>query len=177
MTVSYSNNPVLADPKSVRVDTLNAAFTGVPDDSVLRFTNTTVIDGQAGDLAVTHAATTGTTIEVNVPGVYMATMILSVQGAVTVEYGISLDVAAAGLTGDPVYATAGIVARGLHVGVAALDAQICLSVPLVVTNTLAAQSGTGIVRFHSTDGSNAVPAGLVLANCSAILTKVAETLA
>ncbi len=150
-------------PLSARAEILNTGglvatpFTGVVNDAVLLFTALGVITGPPAGIVQANDANAGTSVTLFQPGVYDVKLYLQQLAAQTTEYGISQDVAAAGLIGDPSFAIAGFLEVRRSVSIAGQTAE-----PLGISTTVfvnAAQAANGtVIRFHATDGAGAAPA-------------------
>lgn len=160
-------------PLSERSEILNtgglvAGFTGAVNDAVLLFTALGVITGATpAYITQTNDANLGTSVALLKSGVYSVKLYLQAAGANTVDYGMSLDVAAAGLNSDPSFAIAGFQDVQSLIGVAGTTA-----IPAEVSSTIVVSpedegGGGTILRFHATNGANAAPGAgsLTVAAC------------
>lgn len=160
-------------PLSERSEILNtgglvAGFTGAVNDAVLLFTAPGVITGPTpAYITQANDANAGTSVALLKKGVYSVKLYLQGAGANTVEYGMSLDVAAAGLNSDPSFAIAGFQDVQTLVGVAGTTA-----IPAEISSTIIVSpedegGGGTIVRFHATAGGDAAPGAgsIVVAAC------------
>jgi len=131
-------------------------FTGSASDAVLLFLAAGTVTGPTADIVETNSATLGTSVVITAPGVYEAKLYLQQVPAVTVVAGISQDVAAAGLTGDPSFAIAGFIDVQTKVTIAGQTAA-AWSITSTIFVPPELEGGTTI-RFHATDGAGGAPA-------------------
>lgn len=133
---------------------VNATETGAVDDAVLRFdvAGPTIV-GPVGDITVLTTANEGTIVTINRSGYYFIEFGGATIPSGTLMFGISANVAAAGLTDDPSFAIAGFleVLQPLVTG-AATDNPVDMATELEVIKGTAA-----LVRFHGTNGGDAAP--------------------
>ena len=156
---------------------LVAAMTGTTNDAVLNFTGVAVIVGPTGAITSTNSVADGTTVGITLPGVYQVELGGTLGAAASAEMGISQDVAAAGLTTDPAFATAGMLDVLGATAPAATVIPFKLSTTVLVRANAAGQAGTpagSIIRFHGTAGGDAAPAGLTQASWYARIQRIGD---
>ncbi len=142
-------------------------FVGAVNDAVLLFTaagtqspvgNVEMVEDNDGD--------DGTSIAIVKPGVYQVRLYLEITEPFDVRFGISQDVAAAGLTTEPSFATDGFldVQRNTAANMLSNSAGISRNVIVSPEQSLA---GVGsVIRFHATLVGGAVPTNaLIAAGC------------
>jgi len=133
-------------------------FTGSANDCVLLFAGSGAQTGPTAYMTVANSATAGTSVTINKAGKYRVKLYLE-GGAepIDVVYGISQDVAAAGLIGAASFSIAGFVdvQRTTYVG-------ILITEPMEIVTDIDVrpeQEGTGsVVRFHASTAAGAAPA-------------------
>lgn len=154
MTQAAQNLNYDASKPSSIVNTggLNASFTGTTNDAVLRFNAAGTVVG-AGIVETTTAAD-GTSVAITRPGIYVVDFTGVALGGTTVHAGVSINVAAAGLTTDPSYAIAGFISVQQPI-VAAADVGQPINFTGIFIENIKGQ--TSVVRFHATNGSDAAP--------------------
>ncbi len=149
------NNPLTEQRSFVFTGGLVASpFTGASATAVLLFIAGGTQEGPPADIVVDNDADDGTTVTLNKQGIYEVKLYLEQLASVVLEYGISEDVAAAGLTDDPDFAIAGM----LEVGNSTTPAANVFPLELVTTVTVAQGELGKVIRFHATDGANGAPA-------------------
>lgn len=131
-------------------------FTGAVNDAVLLFLVAGTVVGVPAYISEVNDANAGTSVTLFKKGVYEVKLYLEQLAAQTSEFGISQDVAAAGLTDDPSFAIAGFLEVGVSTTIAGHRR------PLSITTTVLVQpeqeiAGT-VIRFHATAGGDAPPA-------------------
>lgn len=160
------NLPIAQRSELTNTGGIVAGFTGTANDAVLLFaTPFTPQQGPPSYIVETNDAAAGTSVSINEPGVYAVELYIEPAGANTVHFGISQDVAAAGLTTDPDFATAGFLAVGHAVSLAAAVLPALLQTTVMVSPE---QSIAGsVIRFHATDGGDAAPGAgsIIVASC------------
>lgn len=158
---------------------------GITDGSVAGSTNDAVFRFDAGNdavegdaMSVSHDSTDGDSVTITKKGVYEVELRFSQDQSSTVLLGVSADAEAAALTGDPAMSQDGM----LDVGGATLPASTSAYHKLTTTvyvDEAEAEAGK-VVRFHGTDGSDAVvPDASIDVNtdCYARITRVGDLLA
>lgn len=155
-------------------DIVDGSVAGTTNDAVLRFNAAN--DAAVGDgISIVHSATLGDSVEIRRGGLYFVSLIFSQAASTTVMLGISLNVAAAGLTGNPVTTIAGMGPVGDRVLPASNTQKWQISSVFSIPQAVAQLPA--VVRFHGTNGSNAViPDATILDNteCSFLVFKIAE---
>ncbi len=141
-------------------------FTGAVNDSVLLFAAAPLILGPGGYLAANNDANNGTTVTINKPGAY--TCVLSVEcdeEPIDVVVGLSQDVAAAGLTNAPAFATAGFldVQRTTYAGAPTAGMRVPLQIATTVIVSPEQAVAGSVIRFHATTPAGAAPANAFVA--------------
>lgn len=168
---SQSLNPDCAENVYLEQEELNGARVGTVDTAVLRFNPPSpdpIIEGAgiASDTTVEN----GTIWTISKPGVYEVELEAEVGATNTVVLGISKDVAAAGLTADPAYGTAGMVKVSTTTNPAGTVQTAEIKATIRVSGA-EAQAGC-LIRAHGTDGAAGAPAGLALAGVRARITRI-----
>ncbi len=152
---------------------LNGQETGIPNVAVLFFTNAAATG--PGVTAVSDAAN-GAVATVTRRGVYSISLCLPTVANDTVATGISLNVAAAGLTTDPVLATAGMLQAGVNDNPVNCQTTVTHETLVVVTE-VAARAGA-IFRGHATDNGDLAPGNAFTnADCSMRIVRCFDVLA
>lgn len=130
-------------------------FTGAVNTSILLFAVAGTVSGPTSYITETNDANAGTSVVLFKPGVYEVRLYTEIEEPVDVRFGISQDVAAAGLTTEPSFATAGFldVQRATTAALAANAAPITTHVLVRPEQSI---SGTTI-RFHATLVGGAAP--------------------
>jgi len=144
--------------------------TGTTNISVLNFANNPtvngVVAGQAEYVTAANSATLGSSVVLRMPGIYTVQFFANiVADALIPIFGISQDVAAAGLTTAPSFATAGFFNVQPPVVAVATAAGCIIPVNITssfeVTDRQAAQVAGGvtgsIIRFHAATSGPATP--------------------
>lgn len=142
-------------------DIVDGSVGGTTNDAVLRYNVANdVVVGEG--LTIVHDAVNGDEIDITRSGVYLVQQVFSQAASVTVALGLSADVAAAGLTGDPTMLLAGMLTVGGAILPAANSMHHSLQSIIQVT---AAQAEASIanpnghrIRAHGTNGAGAVVA-------------------
>jgi hypothetical protein len=166
---------LVAAPEQVTMfDIEDGSVGGATNDTVLRFNSAN--DGSTGDsMTITHDATDGDSVLLTKRGIYQVEFTFSAAASDEVRLGISADVAAGGLTGDPAMATAGMLDVGGGLLPVATTAYWKLSAMLVVTE---AQADAGVtVRFHGSDAAGGVIADAAIdenLDCHARITRLSD---
>lgn len=143
-------------------NTINATPTGSTNDAVLRFNAAgTATEDDPGTFTETTTAADGTSLAIKKAGIYLFTFTATLTGAVPVFFGISQDVAAAGLVNDPAFATTGFLAIADCLSVASNTAVCSLMATVYVSRALAASATGSVLRCHATNSGNAAPVGIV----------------
>lgn len=138
-------------------DIVDSSVGGSTNDAVLRFNSANdAVVSPSGALVVTHSAADGDSVAITERGTYEVAFTFSQAASVTVKLGISLNVAAGALTGDPVMTLAGMKDVGGAVLPAAASVYHHLKATLQISEALA--DAGAVVRFHGTNGSDAVVA-------------------
>lgn len=152
------NNPLSEQRSFVNNGGLQASpFTGVVNDAVLLFAAGGTQVGPTGDIVVANDANDGTSVTLNKSGIYEVKLYLEQLAATVLEYGISEDVAAAGLVNDPDFSILGMLEVGNNTTIAGQLQPIELVTTVLVSPE--EEGGAGkVVRFHATDGANGAPA-------------------
>lgn len=139
-------------------------FTGAVNTSILLFAVAGTVSGPTSYITETNDAAAGTSVVLFKPGVYEVRLYLEITEPVDVRFGISQDVAAAGLNTEPSFATAGF----LDVQRATTAVLLSNSGPItthVLVRPEQSIAGTTI-RFHTTLVGGAAPAAaLIAAGC------------
>jgi hypothetical protein len=147
---------------------LNAAPNGSTADAILRFDTTTVLEASGSHMLATTSAADGTVVDVWDPGIYLCAFHMPVLASQTVLLGISVNATGAGLTGDPVAGTLGVLASQLLITPAAnaiganLMYAACISKTQITAGIAAGQRGAAI-RFHATNNAGAAGGAAFLA--------------
>jgi hypothetical protein len=164
--LQHINMPQYRNMVSVRSHTIDAGFTGSTNDTVLLWSggaNQTIVSNTAADVTVTNSATDGTSVLITTPGIYVASLLLTVNvtGTPTIVAGINLT--GNGLTADPSLTTCAALGRVLVV-----TADDAATISLSTTFNVVSPGQTIPVRFQASNGAGAVPAAnsLVLVNAS-----------
>jgi hypothetical protein len=167
-----------SEPQSVTMrDIVDGSVAGGTNDATLRFN--VANDAVVGDvMTVTHDATDGDSVTISERGTYEVRFTFSQAASSTAKLGLSANVAAAGLTDNPVMTTAGMLDVGGAVLPAATSVYHHLATTLQVSD---AEADAGlVVRFHGTDGSDGVvPDATILDNteCHVSIRRVADFIA
>lgn len=154
-------NAELVETSLFTNNTLNAQFTGTTNDAVLLWNAAGAYTGTSGNITdsniVGAAANDGSFQSIFEPGLYAVDLTWSQTGAAANVWGLSLNVAAGGLTGVPALATVGMT----HVlVVTSLANQIMsgtISAVYRITQTLARATGGALVRGHATEPDGTPP--------------------
>lgn len=159
-------------------NTLNATPTGSTNTSVCRFNAAATVTDDSGyrnaSIIETTTAADGTTIGVIQPGIYNFGATFAGTGAVALLWAISLNCAAAALTGDPALSQAGVLQIADTLGVAANTWVTPLSAVVPVGRTAAMAAGGALFRMHATNSGGAAPVGGVAAGFAYRLLKVCD---
>ncbi len=140
-------------------------FTGSGNTAVLLFTAAATPTGPQGAVAIPSWATSandavaGTSVTILKPGMYFVQLYAQQVASVDVVYGISQDVAAAGLlaTAIPAFATAGFVSVQRRVTIAGQSQTSTLLSAVIPVSPEQSQLGS-VIRFHATLGATGAPA-------------------
>lgn len=155
MTRQYATEDINYSPSSAFVTsrTLNATQQGATDTAVLRFN--TITTRTADDFTVTTTAANGTTIAIIKPGVYIATLVQSINAANT-AIGISVGGTNAPFTTTPaaIGGDDGIVALKVSVANDASVLNVCTSIH--ITDADIAGGVANVVRFMGNVGGTFV---------------------
>lgn len=172
MSPNQSINQVLREPSTFQNFASVVGFTGTTNTAVLLFQDANSSDTGRGFQA-TNSATLGTVLTIVQAGIYALDLFWSFTGAVSVGFGIGLNLAAAPIVADPAWATAGIVAAlDPLTGAAAVTYGGVLSTKITVPQSLV-NSGA-IVHFLATNSAGAAPVGLIAASMAYRATKIAD---
>lgn len=158
-------------PLAARNELLNTGglvaspFTGSVNTAVLLFAAAATPTGPQGAVAIPswatsdNSATLGTSITLLKPGMYFVQLYVQQVASVDVVYGISQDVAAAGLlaTAIPAFATAGMLAVQRRVTIAGQTQTATPLWAIVPVSPEQSQLGS-VIRFHATLGATGAPA-------------------
>jgi peptidoglycan hydrolase-like protein with peptidoglycan-binding domain len=147
---------------------LNATPTGSTDTAVLRWDNV-VVPANSRITAATTAAN-GTILTLLDTGTYQVDMTLAMSGAVFIDPGIGLNMAASPIIADPVVGTDGVFKANSLTGVAALVMGIELSTTFYVDTAVTPAT----LRFLATDPFVGAPSGLVAGDANFRLVKLAN---
>ncbi len=134
-------------------------FTGAVNDTVLLFAAASLVLGPPSYIVAANDANAGTSITIFKPGVYLTEFYCEGAGEpVDFVYGLSQDVAPAGLNSAPSFAIAGFldVQRITYAAVVGTTPNVSIKSYVVVSPE---QSAAGsIVRFHASTAAGAAPA-------------------
>jgi hypothetical protein len=160
-------------------DIVDGSVAGSTNDAVLRFNsaNDNVVPASGG-MVVTHDATDGDSVLISKRGVYEVSFTFSAAASDEVRLGVSANVAAGGLTGDPAMTIAGMLDVGGGLLPAATTAYWKVGATLRVTESQAKAGVT--VRAHGTDAAGGViPDAAIDQNtdCHLRITRVADLVA
>ncbi len=136
-------------------------FTGAVNDVVLLFTAAGTVTGPGIYITEVNDANNGTSVTVTKAGLYSYKLYFESFQAADIVFGVSQDVAAAGLTGAPSFAIAGFLDVQASTGVAAE-----VSKPLEIAGTFIVSpeqevAGT-VIRFHASTPAGAAPAAILV---------------
>ncbi len=134
-------------------------FTGAVNDAVLLFSAAGVVTGPAADMVETNNANDGTSVLVRKAGIYEIKLYVEQTAGTTVTFGVSDDVAAAGLNSDPSFAIAGFLDVQNSVTVAGHTAALSVTTYAFIRP----EDQSSIIRFHATNGANGAPAAALTA--------------
>lgn len=147
--------------------------TGTINTTVLNFAGAATFIGPQGAVAIpswidsTNSATLGTTVTIFKPGVYMVELYLEqIADAMVgfdITFGISQDVAAAGLIAVPSFATAGVIAVERHVTIAT-ETIVPHLVKVPVTVSPEQSSAGSVIRFHAALTAGGAPVDALTAD-------------
>ena len=148
-------------------DIPDAGIAGSTNDAVLRFD--VANDAVAGEgLTIVHDAVNGDSVQISLSGVYLVEFAFSQNVSTTTLLGISSNVAAAGLTGNPAMTIVGMLAVGGSVLPAANSVYHNLT-SVVAVSALGATLPT-VIRAHGTQGDGtAIEAAELLTNTDCFL--------
>lgn len=149
-------------------NTLNATFTGTGSTAVLRFNADGTYAGPTGGITETRTDALGTTWSITEPGIYSIELTWSQSGAVTNVFGLSLNVAAGGLTAVPALATAGMTHIVPAISLATQIVSGTLTAVYRITQTLARAAGGALVRGHAAAAGGGAPTGVTAGILNAI---------
>ena len=155
-------------------DIVDSSVAGSTNDAVFRFNDTN--DAVVGEgLAIVNSVADGDSILCTRSGIYLLTLVFSAAASDGVDLGISQDVAAGGLTGDPVMTLAGMLTVGGLLNPAANTA-VC-NLTAIASITAADAAGNVVFRAHGTDSAGGVVADaaiLLNTDCYFQVVKIAE---
>lgn len=143
--------------------------TGTINTTVLLFAGAPTFVGPQGAVPIpswldsANSATLGTTVTIFKPGVYMAELYLEQLDGFDITFGISQDVAAAGLIAVPAFATAGVLTVSRNVSVATeTNVPHLVKVPITVSPE---QSAAGsVIRFQAALTAGGAPVDAFVAD-------------
>jgi len=135
-------------------------FTGSVNISVLLFTAATTLTAATPFMTAVNSAANGTSLTIFKPGRYSVELGLATLAGVAPTFGISQDVAAAGLTGVPAFTIAGFTDVLPSLVPAATNIPIKITSELVVSRAQA-QAGS-VIRFHAALAGPAAPAASIV---------------
>lgn len=150
-------------------NTLGGTPTGTTDTAVLGFVNTAAALN-SGVSPSTQAAS-GTIVSISQPGIYFIKLALDWTGAVAIQAGIGINMAASPIVANPVLGTDGVRASTDVLGVASFTGHIELTWVEYIDQADADLPTT--VRFLATNSAGAAPVGLVAAFGSFSITQIA----
>ena len=136
-------------------------FTGAVNTAVLLFAAAGIVSGPTSYIVEVNDAAAGTSVVLRKPGVYEVRLYLEITEPIDVRFGISQDVAAAGLNTEPSFATNGF----LDVQRATTALLLSNSGPItthILVRPEQSIAGTTI-RFHATIVGGAAPANAFIA--------------
>lgn len=167
---------LVKDSVSLR-DIVDGSVGGSTNDAVLRFNSANdVVEGDA--MAVTHDAADGDSVRITKRGIYEVAFTFSGAASDEVRLGISADVAAGGLTGDPDMTIAGMLDVGGGLAPAATTLYYKLTATVFVTE---AEALVGkVVRLHGSDAADGVIADAAIGvntDCHVKITRTADLIA
>lgn len=176
----HTINPARSNLVFLRGRTLNGTPSGTTDTAVLRLdTHVATITALNGDvinskpnISVATTPAAGSIYTIRRPGIYLATLMLSVGASQTIHAGIGVNMAAAPIVADPVVGTDGVLVASTTVSPSATGVPITLQTTILVVPSDAAATTT--VRALATDGSAGAPAGLVAARATFELVRLAD---
>lgn len=142
-------------------NTLHANFTGTTNDAVLLFNAAGTYTGPTGNITdsniVGPAANDGSFFSIFEPGVYAVELTVSQSGVASNVFGLSLNVANAGLSAVPALATFGMTHVVPVISLANQIASATITAVYRITQNLARAAGGAIVRGHATEPDGTPP--------------------
>lgn len=136
-------------------------FTGSTNVAILLWTGAGARVGPPSYITETNVAADGTEITIFKPGVYEARLALQQATASDTFWGISVDVAAAGLTTTPTFANAGMLDVERNISGVAENVMVNVTATFVVGPEHSINGR--ILRFHAAASGDAAPANAFIA--------------
>lgn len=170
-----SINLPLTDAGVYSNSVLNAAFTGAPDTSVLRFnaagTLPTNFFSEVGTLAAN-----GTVVSITDPGVFQVELVTSQVAGVTNVWGLSFGAVTQPLTAVPAFGVDGCFQRAQQITLAGQTISVTMT-GIVLMRTAIAKATAGLTAANNIRGLAAAtgggaPTGVVAANVSLRIAKM-----